>query len=155
MESKQANENMESNVTETLIDQLNMTLESVHLNDEELNMSIEDLDRSMGSLSVGSQMDRDEVSSQIGTSTDQLNGSLTIPTDEENTVEHTIFRHIDDINISGLENIEDSDDKDLESPNLSAIYSDSDTLSLGDEYEIRLEEDSENVREIEKIAWCY
>lgn len=64
---------MESDVTETLIDQLNMTLESVHLNDEELNMSIEDLDRSMGSLSVGSQMDRDEVSSQIGTSTDQLN----------------------------------------------------------------------------------
>lgn len=148
IESKQANENMD--VTETLIDQLNMTLESVHLNDEELNMSIEDLDRSMGSLSVGSQMDRDEASSQIGTSKDQLNGSLTIPTDEENTVEHTIFRHIDDINISGLENIEDSDDKDLESPNLSAIDSDSDTLSLGDEYEIRLEEDSENVREIEK-----
>ncbi|VDI60748.1 Hypothetical predicted protein [Mytilus galloprovincialis] len=149
IESKQANENMD--VTETLIDQLNMTLESVHLNDEELNMSIEDLDRSMGSLSVGSQMDRDEVSSQIGTSKDQLNGSLTIPTDEEITVEHTIFRHIDDINISGLENIEDSDDKDLESPNLSAIDSDSDTLSLGNEYEIRLEEDSENVREIEKM----
>ncbi|CAC5391280.1 KIF21 [Mytilus coruscus] len=130
-ESQQAKENMESNLTETSIDQLNLTLESVHLNDEELNMSIEDLDRSMGSLSVGSQMDRDEVSSQMGTSTDQLNGSLTIPTDEENTVEHNIFRHIEDISISGLENIEDSEDKDLESPNLSAIDSDSDTLSLG------------------------
>lgn len=34
---------------------------------------------------------------------------------------------------------------------MSAIDSDSDTLSLGDEYEIRLEEDSENVREIEKM----
>ncbi|CAC5397540.1 unnamed protein product [Mytilus coruscus] len=129
-ESQQAKENMESNVTETSIDQLNLTLESVHLDDEELNMSIEDLDRSMGNLSVGSQMDRDEVSSQMGTSPNQLNGTLTIPTDEENTVEHNIFRHIEDISISD---------------------SDSDTLSLGDEYEIRLEENSENVREIEKM----
>ncbi|CAC5363774.1 KIF21 [Mytilus coruscus] len=150
-ESQQAKENMESNVTETSIDQLNLTLESVHLDDEELNMSIANLGRSMGSLSVGSQMDRDEVSSQMGTSPNQLNGTLTIPTDEENTVEHNIFRHIEDISSSGLENIEDSEDKDLESPNLSAIDSDSDTLSLGDEYEIRLEENSENVREIEKM----
>ncbi|CAC5410562.1 unnamed protein product [Mytilus coruscus] len=80
----------------------------IEADDEELNMSIEDLDRRMGSLSVGCQMDRDEGSSQMNTSENQLNGTLTIPTDEENTVEHNIFMHIEDMNISCLENLEDS-----------------------------------------------